>query len=72
MWRPLGVIYRRGRSVSPAHKAFVALLKEPRWLAEEGLRDGDEALLESPLLTPYGTPVARALRQRMGAAANAA
>jgi DNA-binding transcriptional LysR family regulator len=37
MWRPLGVVYRRHRSISPAQKQFVALLKEPRWLPEEGL-----------------------------------
>ena len=37
MWRPLGVIYRRNRAISPAQKQFVALLKEPRWLEEEGL-----------------------------------
>ena len=32
MWRPLGVLYRRHRAISPAQKQFVALLKEPRWL----------------------------------------
>ena len=32
MWRPLGVLYRRHRPISPAQKQFVALLKEPRWL----------------------------------------
>jgi DNA-binding transcriptional LysR family regulator len=37
MWRPLGVVYRRHRAISPAQKQFVALLKEPRWLEEEGL-----------------------------------
>ena len=39
MWRPLGVMYRRHRAISPAQQQFVALLKEPRWLAEEGLKD---------------------------------
>jgi DNA-binding transcriptional LysR family regulator len=39
MWRPLGVIYRKHRAISPAQKQFVALLKEPRWLEEEGLLD---------------------------------
>ena len=39
MWRPLGVMYRRHRAISPAQQQFVALLKEPRWLAEEGLED---------------------------------
>ena len=37
MWRPLGVLYRRHRAISPAQKQFVALLKEPRWL--EGQAD---------------------------------
>ena len=32
MWRPLGVLYRRHRAISPAQKQFVSLLKEPRWL----------------------------------------
>ena len=41
MWRPLGVIYRRHRAISPAQKQFVALLKEPRWLETEGLLDPD-------------------------------
>ena len=36
MWRPLGVVYRRHRAISPAQKQFVALLKEPRWLEESG------------------------------------
>ena len=36
MWRPLGVVYRRHRAISPAQKQFVALLKEPRWLEEQG------------------------------------
>ena len=36
MWRPLGVIYRRHRAISPAQKQFVTLLKEPRWLEEAG------------------------------------
>ena len=39
MWRPLGVLYRRHRAISPAQQQFVALLKEPRWLATEGLKD---------------------------------
>ncbi len=39
MWRPLGVVYRRHRAISPAQKQFVALLKEPRWVSEEGLLD---------------------------------
>ena len=39
MWRPLGVIYRRHRAISPAQKQFVALLKEPNWMEEEGLLD---------------------------------
>ena len=39
MWRPLGVIYRRHRAISPAQKQFVAMLKEPRWTGEEGLLD---------------------------------
>ncbi len=37
MWRPLGVVYRRHRAISPAQKQFVALLKEPRWLEEQGV-----------------------------------
>ncbi len=37
MWRPLGVVYRRHRAISPAQKQFIALLKEPRWLEEDGL-----------------------------------
>ena len=36
MWRPLGVLYRRHRAISPAQKQFVALLKEPRWLEDAG------------------------------------
>ena len=36
MWRPLGVLYRRHRAISPAQKQFVTLLKEPRWLEEKG------------------------------------
>ena len=36
MWRPLGVLYRRHRAISPAQKQFVTLLKEPRWLEEPG------------------------------------
>ena len=39
MWRPLGVMYRRHRAISPAQQQFVALLKEPRWLATDGLKD---------------------------------
>ncbi len=39
MWRPLGVIYRRHRAISPAQKQFVALLKETRWVEQEGLLD---------------------------------
>ena len=39
MWRPLGVMYRRHRAISPAQQQFVALLKEARWLPEEGLED---------------------------------
>ena len=42
MWRPLGVLYRRHRAISPAQKQFVALLKEPRWLEEKGI-DGRPA-----------------------------
>ena len=37
MWRPLGVIHRRHRAVSPAQKQFVTLLKEPRWVELAGL-----------------------------------
>ncbi len=36
MWRPLGVIYRRHRAISPAQKQFVTLLKEPGWLEDPG------------------------------------
>ncbi len=43
MWRPLGVIYRRHRAISPAQKQFVAMLKEPRFLEPEGLLDLDHA-----------------------------
>lgn len=32
MWRPLGVLYRRHGSITPAQKQFVAHLKEPDWL----------------------------------------
>lgn len=39
MWRPLGVLYRRHRAISPAQQQFVALLKEPRWLSTDGLMD---------------------------------
>ncbi len=39
MWRPLGVIYRRHRAISPAQKQFVALLKETRWTEHEALLD---------------------------------
>ena len=42
MWRPLGVVYRRHRAISPAQKQFVALLKEPRWLEDSG-KDGRAA-----------------------------
>lgn len=31
MWRPLGVIYKRHRAITPAQKQFVALLKETSW-----------------------------------------
>ncbi len=43
MWRPLGVIYRRHRAISPAQKQFVALLKETRWVEQERLLDPDPA-----------------------------
>ena len=43
MWRPLGVLYRRHRAISPAQQQFVALLKEPRWLATDGLMNKAEA-----------------------------
>ena len=49
MWRPLGVVYRRHRSISPAQKQFVALLKEPRWLEEEGLAGIGEGASLVPL-----------------------
>ena len=39
MWRPLGVMYRRHRAITPAQQQFVALLKEPRWLPTDGLMD---------------------------------
>ena len=42
MWRPLGVLYRRHRAISPAQQQFVALLKEPRWLPADGLRNNAE------------------------------
>ena len=42
MWRPLGVLYRRHRVISPAQQQFVALLKEPRWLATDGLMNKAE------------------------------
>ena len=32
MWRPLGVVYRRHRAISPAQKQFVGMLKEARWM----------------------------------------
>ncbi len=32
MWRPLGVVYRRGQTISPAQKQFVGMLKEARWM----------------------------------------
>ncbi len=35
MWRPLGVVYRRHRIISPAQKQFVAMLKE------EGTKEKD-------------------------------
>ena len=35
VWRPLAVIYRRHRPISPAQKQFVELLKELRGAAEE-------------------------------------
>ena len=43
MWRPLGLIYRRHRAISPAQKQFAALLKEPRWAGQEGLLDHEAA-----------------------------
>ncbi len=43
MWRPLGVLYRRHRAISPAQQQFVALLKEPRWLATDGLMNKAES-----------------------------
>lgn len=39
MWRPLGVIYKRHRPISPAQKQFVALLKERHCLPREGMLD---------------------------------
>ncbi len=39
MWRPLGLLYRRHRAISPAQQQFIALLKEPRWLSTDGLKD---------------------------------
>ena len=43
MWRPLGVMYRRHRAISPAQQQFVALLKEPRWLPTDGLMNQADA-----------------------------
>ena len=43
MWRPLGVLYRQHRAISPAQQQFVALLKEPRWLATDGLMNKAES-----------------------------
>lgn len=43
MWRPLGVVYRRHRAISPAQQQFVTLLKEPRWLSTDGLADKEKA-----------------------------
>ena len=43
MWRPLGVMYRRHRAISPAQQQFVALLKEPRWLPTDGLMNKAES-----------------------------
>ena len=37
LWRPLAVIYRRHRPISPAQKQFVELLKELRCPTDEGL-----------------------------------
>ena len=37
LWRPLAVIYRRHRPISPAQKQFVELLKELRCPSDEGL-----------------------------------
>ena len=31
MWRPLGVLYRKGRTLTPAGKQFLAQLKETTW-----------------------------------------
>ena len=39
MWRPLGVVYRRHRAISPAQKQFVGMLREASRL-REGLTGG--------------------------------
>lgn len=53
MWRPLGVIHRRHRAISPAQKQFVTLLKEPRWLEMAGLASqGAEPVRTAAGLTP--------------------
>ena len=49
MWRPLGVVYRRHRAISPAQKQFVSLLKEPRWLAADGLLGKQSATIPGDL-----------------------
>lgn len=36
MWRPLGVLYRKGRTLTPAGKQFLTQLKETTW-AESGM-----------------------------------
>ncbi|MBV9659459.1 MAG: LysR family transcriptional regulator [Verrucomicrobia bacterium] len=43
MWRPLGALYRRHRSISPAQRQFVGMLRETRWLEDPGFRSGKEA-----------------------------
>ncbi len=43
MCRSLGVIYRRHRTISPAQKQFVALLKETPWSADESVLDGSSS-----------------------------
>lgn len=35
MWRPLGVVYRRHRAISPAQKQFIAMLMQEKAGAEE-------------------------------------
>jgi DNA-binding transcriptional LysR family regulator len=62
MWRPLGVIYRRHRAVSPAQKQFIALLKQPRWLQEAGLMDQQEVSVpeedpDAPATLPLGDDI---------------